>query len=133
MQKCLISEVPSPLDIYTGFKKHSSTVQSLTYPTENFVETVFTAVTVLETVMSLVAHIESTVLVSYMLYRRELTLTGLRRNRGWNCERFHKDFIPWWCKQKNRFMNKASRQKSSRGNSEFYHTSGSALMTLPLI
>ena len=48
--------------------------------------------TVLETVMSLVAHIESAELVSQMLYRRELTLTGLRRNRGWNCERFHMDF-----------------------------------------
>jgi len=29
-KKCPISEVPSPLDIYTGFKEHSSTVQSLT-------------------------------------------------------------------------------------------------------
>jgi len=49
-KKCLISEVPSPLDIYTGFKEHGSTVQSLTYPTENLVETVGTAVTVLENV-----------------------------------------------------------------------------------
>jgi len=46
MQKCLISEVPSPLDVYTGFKEHSSTVQSLTCPTEKLVETVGTAVTV---------------------------------------------------------------------------------------
>jgi len=33
-KKCLISEVPSPLDVFTGFKEHSTTVQSLTYPTE---------------------------------------------------------------------------------------------------
>jgi hypothetical protein len=36
-KKCLISEVPDPLDIYTGFKDHSSTYQSLTYPTEKLV------------------------------------------------------------------------------------------------
>jgi hypothetical protein len=36
-KKCLIHEVPSPLDIYTGFKEHSSTFQSLTYPTEKLV------------------------------------------------------------------------------------------------
>jgi len=59
MQKCLITEVPSKLDIYTGFKKHSSTVQSLTCTTENFVETVDNVVTVLETVMSLLVHLES--------------------------------------------------------------------------
>ena len=57
-KKCLISEVPSPLDVYTGFKEHSNTVQSLTYPTEKLVETVGTAVTVLENVMSMVAHLE---------------------------------------------------------------------------
>jgi hypothetical protein len=53
-KKCLTSEVPSPLDIYTGFKGHSRTVQSLTYPTEKLVETVGTAVTVLENVISVV-------------------------------------------------------------------------------
>jgi hypothetical protein len=52
-KKHLISEVPSPHDIYTGFKEHSSTGQSLTYPTEKLVETVGTAVTVLENVMSM--------------------------------------------------------------------------------
>ena len=45
-KKCLISDLPSTLDVYTGFKEHSSTVQSLTYPTEKLVETVGTAMTV---------------------------------------------------------------------------------------
>jgi len=58
-KKCLISEVPSPLNIYTGFKEHSSTVQYHRYPTEKLVETVGTAVTVLENVMSMVADLES--------------------------------------------------------------------------
>jgi hypothetical protein len=44
-KQCLISEVPSQLDTCTGFRKHSITVQSLTYPTEKQVETVGTAVT----------------------------------------------------------------------------------------
>jgi hypothetical protein len=47
-KKCLISEVPSPLDIYREFKEHFRTVQSLTYPTEKLVETVDTAVNVLD-------------------------------------------------------------------------------------
>jgi hypothetical protein len=56
---CLISEVPSSLYVNTGFKGHSSTVQSLTYPIEKSVETIGNAVTVLENVMSKVAHLES--------------------------------------------------------------------------
>ena len=76
-KKCLIPEVPSPLDIYIGFKEHSSTVQSLTYPTEKLVETVGTAVTVLEDVMSQVAHFESAELYWTHALKRELTLTGL--------------------------------------------------------
>jgi len=51
--------VPSPLDIYTGFKEHSSTVQSVTYPSEKLVETVGTVVTLLENMMPKVAHLES--------------------------------------------------------------------------
>jgi len=57
MKKCLLSEVLSPLDTYSGFKQHSSTAQSVTHPTENLVETVGTAVTVLENVMSMVTHL----------------------------------------------------------------------------
>ena len=48
--------MPSPLDGFIGFKEHSSTVQSLTYPTEKLAETVGTAVTVLENVMSMIQH-----------------------------------------------------------------------------
>jgi hypothetical protein len=51
--------VPSPHDIYTGFKEHSSTVQSLINITEKLVETDVTAVTVLENVISKAAHFES--------------------------------------------------------------------------
>jgi hypothetical protein len=52
-----IWKVPLPLDIYTGFKRDSSTVQSVTYPTEKLVELVGTAVPVLENVMLKVVHL----------------------------------------------------------------------------
>jgi hypothetical protein len=56
LKKCLLSEVPSLFHIYSRFKQYSSTVQSVIHPTENVVETVGTAVTVLENVMSMVTH-----------------------------------------------------------------------------
>jgi hypothetical protein len=56
LKKCLLSEVPSPFSYPLRFKQHSSTVQSVIHPTENLVETVGTAVTVLENVMSMVTH-----------------------------------------------------------------------------
>jgi hypothetical protein len=59
MQRSLTSEVPSSLDIYTGFIEHSTTIQSLTYPTEKLVETVSIAVAVVEDVMLKVAHLVS--------------------------------------------------------------------------
>jgi predicted metal-binding protein len=49
---CPISEAQSPTDVYIDFKECSSTLHSLTYPTEKLVETVGTAVTVLEGIIS---------------------------------------------------------------------------------
>jgi len=119
-KKCLISEVPSPLDIYTALKEHGSTVQSVTYPTEKLVETVGTAVTVFENVMPMVALLESV----------ELYVTDAREEgvdfdwiRSAGCSLHYQEIkdgtvigvirisIPWWCKQKNRSMNEVSRQK----------------------
>jgi len=93
--------VQSPLDIYTGFKEHSSTVQSLTYATEKLVETLGTAVTVLENVMSKVAHLESVELyVTYAIKKGVdfdwISLAGCSlhyQGIEWNCERCHEDFI----------------------------------------
>jgi hypothetical protein len=49
---CLISEAQLLTDVYIDFKECSTTVHSLTYPTEKLVESVCTAVTVLEGIMS---------------------------------------------------------------------------------
>jgi hypothetical protein len=56
---CLTSEVPLPTDAYISFKECRSTVESLTYPTEKLVEIVGTAVTVLESMMLEVAHLDT--------------------------------------------------------------------------
>jgi len=49
---CLISEAQSSTDVYIGFKECSSTVHSVTYPTEKLAETVGTAVAVLKGMIS---------------------------------------------------------------------------------
>ena len=56
---CLISEIPSSTDVYIGFKECSSTVHSLTHPTEKLVENVGTAVTILEGLIMEVAHLDT--------------------------------------------------------------------------
>jgi len=56
---CLISETPPTTNVYIGFKEFSSTVHSLTYPTEKLVETVGTAVSILERVILEVAHLDT--------------------------------------------------------------------------
>ena len=96
-------------------------------------ETVDTAVTVLEIVMSMVAHLESVELYVTDAIKKGVDFDWIRSA---SCS-FHyqgiedgivtgvtRISIPWWCTQKNRMMNKASRQKV---NSRFCHTSRSAL------
>ena len=118
---CLISEAPSRTDIFTSFKECSRTVQSLTYPTEKLVETVGTAVTVLEDMISEVAH----------LYTVESCITGAIKesvNFHWikltGCPLHHQRIedaivrsvtrisIPWWCRRKNESLGEASRRKA---------------------
>jgi hypothetical protein len=110
----------SPFDIYTGFKDHSSTGQSLTYPIEKSVETVATAVTVLENVMSVVAHFDSVELyvtdaikkgVDFGWIRSagcSLNYQGIEEGIVRNVTRIA---IPWLCKKNNQLMNKATKQK----------------------
>jgi hypothetical protein len=46
-------------NVFIYFKEYSDTEQSLTYPSEKMVETVGTSVTLLETMMAEVAHLNS--------------------------------------------------------------------------
>jgi predicted metal-binding protein len=56
---CLISESESLTNIYIAFKERSCTGKSLTYPTEKLVETVGTAVCILEGMILEVAHLDT--------------------------------------------------------------------------
>jgi hypothetical protein len=56
---CLISETPSPSDVFISFKEYKDKVHSLTYPSKKLVESVSIAVTVLEDVISEVAHLQT--------------------------------------------------------------------------
>ena len=112
--------MPSPLDVYTGFKEHSSTVQSFTYPTEKVVETFGTAVTVLENVMSMVGHLESVELYVTDAIKKGVDFEWIRSA---GCSLHYQGIedgivtgitrisIPWWHKQENWMMNKASKHK----------------------
>jgi len=56
---CLISEISLKTNVYLGFKECSSTVHSLTYPIEKLIETVGTAVTILEGMILEVAYLDT--------------------------------------------------------------------------
>ena len=104
------------LDIYTGFKKHSSAVQSLTYPTEKLVETVDIAVTVLENVLSMVAHLESVELYVTDAIKKGVEFDWIRSACcSLHCQGIEDGIVrrvtrisfSWWCKQKNQLMSNA--------------------------
>jgi hypothetical protein len=56
---CLTSEVLLSANVFIYFKEYRDTEQSLTKPSEQLVETVGTAVTLMEPVMSEVGHLNS--------------------------------------------------------------------------
>jgi len=118
---CLISEIPSTTDVYIGFKECSSTVHSLTYPTEKLLETVGTAVTILEGLILEVAHLDTvksciTSAIKESISFDWIRLTGcpLHRQRIEDeiVRSVTKISISWWCKQKNESMGEATRQKA---------------------
>jgi hypothetical protein len=58
-KKCLTSEVLLPANVFIYFKGYSYTEQSHTHPSEKLVEIVGTAVTLMESMMAEVAHLNS--------------------------------------------------------------------------
>jgi hypothetical protein len=56
---CLTSEVLLHTNVFIYFKEYSDTEQFLTYPSEKLVETVAAAVTIMESMMAEVAHLNS--------------------------------------------------------------------------
>jgi len=111
---CLLSEVPSQLYVYTGFKEHRGTVHSLTYPTEKLVETFGTAVTFGEYDVN--GGSESVELCVIDAIKKGVDFDWIR-SAGCSLHRqgivrgVTRISVPWWCKQKNQMTIKASRQK----------------------
>lgn len=118
---CMISEIPSTTNVFLGFKQCSSTVHSVTYPTEKLVETVGIAVTILEGMISEVAH----------LHTVKCCITGaIKESVSFDCvrltgspvqhQRIEEEIVrsvtrisvPWWCKLKNESVGEATRQKA---------------------
>ena len=128
---CLISETPSTTDVYIGFKQCSSTVHSLTYPTEKLVETVGTAVNILEGMISEVAHLDtvkccitSTVKESVIFDWIMLTGCPLHHQRIEDeiVRSVTRISVPWWCKRKNESLGKTTRQKAVKRKLHIYWT-----------
>ena len=98
-------------------------------------EIVGTAVTVLENVMSKVAHFESGELYVTNAIKKAVEFDWIRSD---GCSLHYQGIedgivrgvttisIPWCCKQKNRSMNEASRQKAIKMKLQILYTSRSA-------
>jgi hypothetical protein len=118
---CVTSEVPSPADVYIGFTECRSTVESRTYPAETLVETVGTAVTVLEGMMLEVAHLDTvkcriTGAIKESVNFEWIRLTGCsvhhQRIQNEIVRGVTRISILCWCKRKNESLGEATRQKA---------------------
>jgi hypothetical protein len=104
------------------FKEHSDTEQSLTYPSEKLVETVGTAVTLMEYMMAEVAHFSSVEQHITAAIKNSIDFEWIRCT---GCSLHHQGivgdivgclmrfYIPWWCKRTNRLMTEAARQRAT--------------------
>jgi len=117
----LSSEALSPTDVYISFKECSSTVHSLTYPTEKLVETVGTAVTDLEGMISQVAYFDTVKSCITCAIKENIRFDWIRligcplhhqRNEDEIVRSVKRISGPWWCTWKNESLGKAIRQKA---------------------
>ena len=125
---CLISEAQSPTDVYMVYKECSSTVHTRTCPTEKFVETLGTEVTVLEGMILEVAYLD---IIEYCITSANkervsfdwIRLTGCllhhQRIEDENMRSVTRISVPWWCKQKNESLGEATRRKVIKRKFQF--------------
>ncbi|PNF15720.1 hypothetical protein B7P43_G12478 [Cryptotermes secundus] len=119
---CLTSEVLLSANVFIYFKECSDTEQSLTYPSEKLVETVGTAVTLMESIMTEAAHLNS---VEQHITTAIKSTVDFEWIRCSGCSLHHQRivdsivrcltriYIPWWCKRRNRMMTEAARQRAT--------------------
>jgi hypothetical protein len=103
---CLTSEVLLQTSVFIYFKKYSDTEQSLTYPSEKLVKTVGVAVTLMESMMAEVAHLNS---VEQHITAAIMNSIDFEWIRCTGCSLHHQKildgimrglariYIPWWC------------------------------------
>jgi len=118
---CLISETPSPTDVYIGIKQCSSTVHSRTYPTEKLVENVGNAVNILEGMILELAHLDTVKCCITSAIKQSFSfdcimLTGCplhhQRTEDEIVRSVTRISIPRWCKWKNESLGEATGQKA---------------------
>jgi hypothetical protein len=103
-------------------KEYSDTVHCLTYPSEKLVETVGTSVTLMESVMVEVAHLNSAEQNIAAAIKNSIDFEWIR---GTGCS-LHQQivdgivrglkriYIPWWCKRTNMLMTEAVGQRATK-------------------
>ena len=117
---CLISETPSPSDVFIAFKECRDEVHSLTCLPEKLVESVGSAVTVLEGMISEVAHLQTVELRITDAIKESVNFNWIRLTGcSLHYQRIEDEIvrsvisisIPWWCKRKNAALSEATRLK----------------------
>jgi hypothetical protein len=117
----VISEAPSPADVYISFKECSSTVHSLTCLTEKLVESGGTALTVLEVMISEVAYLDTVESCIKNAIRENVSFDWIRLT---GCPRHHQRIedenvrsvtrisIHLWFKRKNKSLGETTKRKA---------------------
>lgn len=96
------------------FKEYSDNTNRLTYPSENFIKSVGHSATILENQLELHFHKEKILETITRVILSEVDFTWLTNHCNYHCYEIMKETaksvckigIPWWCKIKNREINK---------------------------
>jgi hypothetical protein len=121
----LTSEVLLSAMVCIYFKEYSDKEHSLTCPSEKLMETVVTAVTLMESMKAEVAHLNS--MEQHITAAiKNSTSTGFEWIRCTGCSLHHQHvvdgivrsltriYIPWCCKRANRLITEATRQRATK-------------------
>jgi hypothetical protein len=110
-------------NVFIYFKEYSDTEQSLTYPSEKLVETVGAAVTLMKSTMTEVANLNSVEHHITAAIKNSIDFEWIRCS---GCSIHHQQlidglmrglvriYILWWCRQRNRLMSEAARQRATK-------------------
>jgi hypothetical protein len=110
-------------NVFIYCKEYSDTEHSFTYPSEKLLETVDTAVTIMECTMAEVAHLNSveqhiTAAIKNSVDFEWIRCTGYSLHHQQIVNSIvislTRVYIPWWCKQVNRLKSGTVRHRATR-------------------